>query len=142
VEALDRRLSKAQGQPREGEAPEQMVEVGMGGEEAVGLETGARKQARKCLELVREVGRIDKHRLVARPQRGGGRLPEAARQHKRVAVDRDGPQTQAAFSSLPASRKDFTSASGFFEPDSISSPWRLTQMTGIFCLRQGSTSVG
>ncbi len=140
VEALHRRLAEAERQPREGEAPQQVIEVGVGGEQAVGLEAGSGQQAGESVQLVREVGGVDHERLPSGAERRGGGLPDAARQHERVAVDRDGPQ--AAFSSFPASRKVFTSASGFLAPASSSSPWRLTQITAIFCLRQGSTSVG
>ena len=72
------------------------------------------------------------------------KLLGATRRHFRV--DRDGPHepasAYAALSSLPASRKVLTSAVGFFWPDSSFSPWRFTQITGIRCFTQGSTSVG
>ena len=42
--------------------------------------------------------------------------------------------------SFAASLRLLTSASGFFWPDSSVWPVRLTQITGIFFFRQGSTS--
>ena len=50
------------------------------------------------------------------------------------------PQAQLTPSSFAASRSDATSASGFFWPLSSSALLRLTQITGIFFFRHGSTS--
>ena len=132
-------LTQAEREPGVGNPPQQVVEVAVRGDQGVGLEAGAGQEARQRLELVREVGRVDQHSFVVGAERDRVRLPEPARYDEDVPVDRDGPQ--AAFNSLPASRKVFTSASGFLRP-SRSSPWRFTQITGIFDLRHGSTSVG
>ena len=139
VEPLDARLAQPERETRERQPPEQVVEVRVRGEQGVRLESGAREQSRQRLELVREVGRVDQHGLAAGAQRDGVGLPHPACDDENVRVDRDGPQ--AAFSSLPASRKVLTSASGFLRP-SRSSPCRFTQITGIFDFRHGSTSVG
>jgi hypothetical protein len=128
-----------QGEAREGEPAEQVVVVGVGGEQAVGLEAGLGEQRRQDFELVREVRRVHQQALAAAADRGGGGLPEAARDHHHVVVD--GYRSQATFSSLAASRSVLTSSVGFFWPDSSFCPRRLTQITGTRCLRQGSTSV-
>ena len=125
---LDRGLPEPQGQARKGEPPEQMVEVRVRREQAVGLEARAGEQPGEGVELVREIGRVDQHGLPARAQRHSVRLPERARHDERVRTD--GYRSQAAFSSLPASRKVRTSASGFLP--SGSSPCLLTQITGVF----------
>ena len=139
VEALHARLAQPQREPRERQPSQQVVEVRVGGEQGIGLEPRAREQSRQRLELVREVGRVDQHGFAASAQRDRVGLPHPACDDEDVRVDRDGPQ--AAFNSLPASRKVLTSASGFLRP-SRSSPCRFTQITGIFDFRHGSTSVG
>ena len=59
VEALHARLAEAEGQSREREPTQQMVEVRVRGDQRIGLEARARQQARQRLELVGEVGRVD-----------------------------------------------------------------------------------
>jgi hypothetical protein len=90
-QALGRCLAEAERQAGEGEPSQEVVVVGVSGEQRVGLEARLGQEARQCLELVREVGRVDQQRLTAGAQRRGGRLPDAARDHERVAVDRHGP---------------------------------------------------
>jgi hypothetical protein len=139
MEALDARLTEAERQTGERQPTQKVVEVRVRGEQGVGLEAGAGEHARESLELVREVRRVHKHRFAAGAQGDRVGLPHPACDDEDVRVDRDGPQ--AAFNSLPASRNVLTSASGFLRP-SRSSPCRLTQITGIFDFRHGSTSVG
>src|SRR3954464_6024893 len=110
----------------------------MRGEQPGRLEARLAQHLGQHLELVREVRRVDQHRLTARAQRDCVRLPEGARHHERVLVD--GDYFQATPRSLAASRRFLTSSVGFFWFDSSLRPWRLTQMTGIFSLMHGSTS--
>ena len=56
---------------------------------ALRLEARLRQHRGQQLQLVREVGRVHQHRLVARPDGGGGGLPQQAGDHDRVLVDRD-----------------------------------------------------
>ena len=84
------------------------------------LEAGLAQNLREHLELVREVRRVDQHRLLAGAQRHRVRLPERARQDERVLVDSD--DFQATPRSLAASRRFLTSSVGFFWFDSSLRP--------------------
>jgi hypothetical protein len=92
MEALHARLTESQREPREGESPEQVVEVRVCGEQGVRLEAGTREQSRQRLELVGEVGRVDQHGLVACTERDRVGLPHPACDDENVRVDGDGPQ--------------------------------------------------
>ena len=83
-DALHRALAQPQRHARERQPPQQVVEVRVGGEQPVRLEARPAEQAGQRLQLVREVGRVDQHRLVAGPQRDRVGLPEAARHDQRV----------------------------------------------------------
>ena len=129
----------------ERQPPEQVVEVPVRGDQPVGLEARLGEHPGQHLELVREVRRVHQQGLVAAAQRDRVGLPHGAPQHERVGVDGDRAHRRvryAAPSSLPASLKVLTSSVGRLAPDSRSSPWRLTQITGVFILSSGSTSVG
>src|SRR5262249_53803038 len=90
------------------------------------------------LELVREVGRVDQERFLARAQRHRIGLPEGARHDERVLLDSD--YFQATPSSFAASRRVLTSSVGSFWFDSRLRPWGCTEMPVILSLMQGSPS--
>ena len=88
-EPLGAGLAHPEREARKREPPEQVVEVGMGRQQPVELESRLGEQRREELELVGEVRRVDQERLVAPPQRECIRLPHAARDHHGVGVDGD-----------------------------------------------------
>ncbi len=103
------RTAHPEGEVGKGEPSEQVVEVAVGGQQGLDLESGLARQRGERLELVGEVGRVDEHGLgpgarVARlgsgrgsaridatltrgSQQHGVGLPHAARDHERVGMD-------------------------------------------------------
>ncbi len=92
AQARGARLREAEGGPGEREPPEEVVEVGVRGEEARDLEAGLAQELGEHVELVGEVRRVDEDRLPALARSAKGRrggLPQPARDHHRVGVHAD-----------------------------------------------------
>jgi hypothetical protein len=68
-----------------------MVVVGVRREQRRDREPGLVEQGGQRVQLVREVRRIDEHRLVACTNRRGSGLPDPAGDDDGVPVDADGP---------------------------------------------------
>ena len=60
-----------------------------GGQQRAGFEPRLGQHGGQQLQLLREVGGVDQHRLVPRAKSGRRGLPQQAGDHDRVAVDRD-----------------------------------------------------
>ena len=133
-----RRLGAAERRLGEGVAAEQVVPVGVRGEQADHGEAGLLGERRQDLELVGQDRRVDAERLAAGANEGAGGLVEPGGGDDDVSVEPDGPH--AAPSNRAASSRFLTSAVGFLAPASSVSPLRLTQITGILSFMHGSTS--
>ena len=129
--ASERRLGKRV-------APQQVVPVGMCAQQPGHGKARLLEHARQRVELGRVHGRVDQEALIAGAHRRARRLPEVADEDDQVSVESDCSQFTPM--SFAASRSEPTSASGFFWPASRTCLERLTQITGIFFLMQGSTS--
>jgi hypothetical protein len=85
------RLPHPERQPGEGRPTEQMVVIGVRREQRRDREAGLVEQGRQRVQFVREVGRVDQHRLVAGTNRRARGLPDPAGDDDGVPVDADGP---------------------------------------------------
>ena len=132
------RLTAAERRLGERLAPEQVVPVGVCAQQPRHGKAGLLEHARQRVELGRVHGRVDHEALVAGAHRGARRLPEVADEDDQIGFEGNDPQFTPM--SFAASRSEPTSASGFFWPASSCCLERLTQITGIFFFRQGSTS--
>ena len=79
-------LPDAQRQAGEGEAAEQMVEVGVRGQERVHLEAGLVEHGGQERQLVGQVGRVDQHGLGPGPDGDRIGLPDPAGQNQNVLI--------------------------------------------------------
>ena len=122
----------------EGVAAEQVIPVGVRGQQPDDVEAGLLGERRQQLELVRQDRRVDAERLVAGANQRAGGLEDPGGGYDDVGVEPYGPH--AAPSSRAASSRLLTSAVGFLAPASSVSPLRLTQITGILSFTHGSTS--
>ena len=82
-------LGHAHGGLREGEAPEQVVPVGVGRQQPGDGEARLLDERRQGLELGRQHGRVDHERLVAAAHDRAGGLPELAGDDDDIGVDAD-----------------------------------------------------
>ena len=118
----------------EREAPEQVVPVGVRGEQPADREAGLLEHGRAGPRARRGDRRVDDEALVAAAQRpctsSARRGDVTTRTSGCSAATRMRAQRARAPSSLAASRRFLTSAVGFFCPGSSVSLLRLTQITG------------
>ncbi len=84
-----RRLADPEGPLRERQAPEQVVEVPVGGQQAGEPPAHLLEQCRQGGELLRVQGRVDHERLVAPVDDRAGRLPGHRLGDHHVRVDRE-----------------------------------------------------
>ena len=138
LEAGGGRLADPERGVGEREAPEDVVEVAVGGQQSAQPPAHLRQQRRQGLELLGVQRRVHDEGLIAVMNDRARRLPLDRLDDDHLRVDRqDLHQTP---SSLAASNSDLTSAVGFLAPGSSGSLRRLTQMTGTLSFTQGSTS--
>ena len=90
AQANRRALPHAEREGGERGSPEQVVVVGVRREQRADLEARLMEQRGQRVELVREVRRVDQHRLVAGTDRRAGGLPHPAGHDDGVRMDADG----------------------------------------------------
>ena len=138
-------LAHPEREAREGQPAEQVVEVAVGGEQPIGLEAGLRKQRGSASSSSGKYG--ESISIASSPARSA----VAVVCHIRLVTTSASRWTETArrpeprlggLQQLAGVAEGLDLRVGLLRAGSISSPWRLTQITGIFSLMQGSMSVG